>query len=176
MPNKNSFTEIVYFTKKERLGLYLFVILMLTMLMGSRFLQSFHSLPSGNEEKIAAILKEWKVEKAKNEYVPSLSNSAVERQSHQKQDKSEIKTLDTLPDSMNKLKRFNFDPNTLSRDSLQILGFTSKTAHIIDKYRSKGGQFRQDKDLEKIYGINPKLLKSLAPYIQTTQNRHDGCS
>ena len=43
-------------------------------------------------------------------------------------------------------ERFAFDPNTISADSLQRLGFSAKQAQSILKYRSKGGKFRYKED------------------------------
>ncbi|MGB3617492.1 MAG: helix-hairpin-helix domain-containing protein, partial [Catalinimonas sp.] len=49
-------------------------------------------------------------------------------------------------------KRFPFDPNRASVDSLQMLGFPGYLARRIDNYRNKGGRFRTRGDLKNIYG------------------------
>jgi competence protein ComEA len=61
---------------------------------------------------------------------------------------------------------FDFDPNTLGVDSLILLGIESKIAERIEKYRSKGGKFKQKEDVLKIYGFNNDLYHLLSPYIQ----------
>jgi competence protein ComEA len=60
---------------------------------------------------------------------------------------------------------FNFDPNQLSADSLQLLGLAPWLANRIVKYRQKGGSFRSKEDLRKIYGLSDSTFEQLAPYI-----------
>lgn len=59
-----------------------------------------------------------------------------------------------------------FDPNTASSDALKALGLPQHTIKSILNYRSKGGQFRQPKDLAKIYTLSDEHFKQLEPYIQ----------
>ena len=63
-------------------------------------------------------------------------------------------------------KLFNFDPNTVSISGWQQLGLPKYMAERIDKYRSKGGQFRRKEDLLKIYDFPPDLYDQLEPYVQ----------
>ena len=60
---------------------------------------------------------------------------------------------------------FNFDPNTVSYKEMISLGFDSKTARILEKYRKKGAKFYSKKDLLKIYGFSDELYNELANYI-----------
>jgi competence protein ComEA len=64
------------------------------------------------------------------------------------------------------IQYFNFDPNTLATDSLILLGIESKIAERIEKYRSKGGKFKQKEDVLKIYDFKSDLYDLLSPYIQ----------
>ena len=43
-------------------------------------------------------------------------------------------------------KTFPFNPNTITEDSLQMLGFSQQQAASIIKYRTKGGKFRVKRD------------------------------
>lgn len=63
-------------------------------------------------------------------------------------------------------KLFSFDPNTVSVSDWQQLGLPKFMAERIDKYRSKGGQFRRKEDLLRIYDFPPDLYDQLEPYIQ----------
>ena len=63
-------------------------------------------------------------------------------------------------------KKFPFDPNTASVPTLISLGFPSYLAERIDKYRNKGGKFKKVEDLQKIYGLTPKLWREIAPFVQ----------
>ena len=49
---------------------------------------------------------------------------------------------------------FRFNPNTISSDSLVMIGLSRAMALRIQHYREKGGLFRKNEDLLKIYGID----------------------
>ncbi|MCB9290012.1 MAG: helix-hairpin-helix domain-containing protein [Lewinellaceae bacterium] len=61
---------------------------------------------------------------------------------------------------------FYFDPNTISEDSLRLLGLSPKTAATIIKYREKVRQFYRAEDLQKIYTLKEEDYRRLAPYIR----------
>ena len=63
------------------------------------------------------------------------------------------------------VKRFNFNPNTISVAQWQALGLPGWLAERIDKYRSKGGRFRKKDDLKRIYNFPPDLYQELEPYM-----------
>lgn len=58
-------------------------------------------------------------------------------------------------------KLFNFNPNTVSVAGWQQLGLPRWLAERIEKYRSKGGQFRKKEDLLRIYNFPPDLYERL---------------
>ena len=55
-------------------------------------------------------------------------------------------------------ERFQFDPNTASKDELERLGFKHWVASNIISYRTNGGSFQSKMDLKKIYGISVDQL------------------
>ena len=67
---------------------------------------------------------------------------------------------------------FSFNPNTISKDSLVLLGFSPKQAQSILNYRSKGGSFRKVEDFKKLYVVDSACYKRLAPYIQLDKTRN----
>ena len=67
------------------------------------------------------------------------------------------------------VRLFIFDPNQASIDHLTELGIPAFLAKRIDKYRSKGGQFRKKEDLLHIYDFPADLYKNLEPYIKLPQ-------
>lgn len=69
------------------------------------------------------------------------------------------------------LSLFYFDPNTASVTQLQELGMPKFIAERIEKYRTKGGQFRKKEDLQKIYGLQPALYERLEPYINIPEKQ-----
>ena len=71
----------------------------------------------------------------------------------------------TTAERFSEPKLFNFDPNTVSVAGWQQLGLPRWMAERIEKYRSKGGQFRKKEDLLKIYDFPTDLYDQLEPYI-----------
>lgn len=69
------------------------------------------------------------------------------------------------------IQPFYFDPNTISEEQAQRLGFSPKLARTLNNYRSKGGTFRKAEDLKKLYGLQPVLYEKLAPYILIGQEK-----
>lgn len=87
-------------------------------------------------------------------------------------DPAEIKQLDSLAAMLNRGEMssknrsyFKFDPNSLSIDSLMLLGFSEKIAQRMQNYISKGGHFYKKEDVKKVYGISDQLVSELYPYI-----------
>ena len=64
-----------------------------------------------------------------------------------------------------KVESFRFDPNTVSLEDLQRLGFSEKQALAIDSYRQKGGRFRRPSDFAKSYVVADTVFERLAPFI-----------
>lgn len=62
-------------------------------------------------------------------------------------------------------QRFVFDPNTLSGDSLMLLGLPGRTVRTLINYRNKGGRFKKPEDLKKVYGISAAQAEALVPYV-----------
>lgn len=67
---------------------------------------------------------------------------------------------------------FPFNPNTVSLDSLTLLGFSVKQAQTILRYREKGGRFRRKEDFAKIYTVSPEMYERLYPYITLPTTAH----
>ncbi len=68
------------------------------------------------------------------------------------------------PDSL-LVERFQFNPNTITHDSLCRLGFSPRQAQSILNYRNKGGKFRKKEDFAKMYVVSDSLYKDLSRYI-----------
>lgn len=66
----------------------------------------------------------------------------------------------------NPLTPFAFNPNTASEVELSALGLSERVIRTLLNFRSKGGQFYQKEDLQKIYGLKPEDYDQLAPYIE----------
>ena len=64
-----------------------------------------------------------------------------------------------------KVESFRFNPNTVSKEDLQRLGFSEKQAQSIVNYREKGGRFRRKSDFAKSFVVSDSVYKRLEPYI-----------
>ena len=64
-----------------------------------------------------------------------------------------------------KTESFRFNPNTVSMEDLQRLGFSEKQAQSILNYREKGGKFRRKEDFAKSYVVADSVFERLEPYI-----------
>ena len=62
-------------------------------------------------------------------------------------------------------KTFPFNPNTITGDSLQMLGFSQRQAASIIKYRTKGGKFRVKRDFARMYVVDSAKYAVLEPFI-----------
>ena len=63
------------------------------------------------------------------------------------------------------VESFRFNPNTVSVEDLQRLGFSEKQAQSIEHYRQKGGRFRRKEDFAKSYVVADSVYKRLEPYL-----------
>jgi competence ComEA-like helix-hairpin-helix protein len=61
---------------------------------------------------------------------------------------------------------FAFDPNTLPADDWKRLGLRDKTIATIQHYIAKGGRFRKPEDLCRIYGLRREDCVRLLPFVQ----------
>ena len=93
-------------------------------------------------------------------------------------DPADVRKLDSLVMVMEKSKTvtqepFVFDPNTLSADSLMLLGLPESIARRLVNYREKGGTITIKSDLKKIYDFPPELYEKLVPYIRLPERKHE---
>ena len=64
-----------------------------------------------------------------------------------------------------RVESFRFNPNTVSLEDLQRLGFSEKQARSILNYRAKGGRYRRPSDFAKSYVVADSVYDRLEPYI-----------
>lgn len=148
------------FTRKERLGIIIVILIILFVF----FLPS--SFPRNNNKPvltdtnwIAGLKKiEQTEEKNDNEY-PKKYND--DNSSAYQYDRSTNNNF-----SKQKAELFYFDPNTLSTEGWKKLGLRDKTIHTIQNYLSKGGHFKRPEDLQRIYGLFPNEYERIATYIK----------
>lgn len=153
----SSLKELFTFSKKERGGIIALLIVMILSIIIFIFVDRF---PISNKYDYSEFKNEIdEFEKQRGQKLTS--NGKQEKQfSH-----------DSHPKSTSQL--FLFDPNTLSKDSLKLLGLNSKLSERIVKYRQAGGKFNKPEDLKKIYGFPEGKYEALKSYIQIEKSYMD---
>jgi DNA uptake protein ComE-like DNA-binding protein len=61
---------------------------------------------------------------------------------------------------------FPFDPNQVTDEELTRLGLNGYQRRNLLSFREKGGNFRSEEDVSKIYGIDAELYERLKPWIE----------
>lgn len=68
-------------------------------------------------------------------------------------------------------QRFRFDPNTISADSLELLGFPRWQAESLLRYRAgRPVTFRRATDLRRVKSLDSTLVESLLPLVELPAN------
>ncbi len=61
---------------------------------------------------------------------------------------------------------FQFDPNTASKNDLEKLGLSNRTAQTLINFREKGGKFKTKEDLKKVYGLRDEDYDRLENWVE----------
>jgi len=131
------------FSKKERQGIIALLIVIsicwITPALWERFMPVDESL-----EQDSLLLAE----------VTAFREALAQQESKTRADTGNVR-----------IRRFRFDPNTITREAWAALGVKERTINIIQRYIEKGGRFRKPADLQRIYGMPPALCNELMPYV-----------
>ena len=73
--------------------------------------------------------------------------------------------VEKVREQTRRVESFRFNPNTVSMEDLQRLGFSEKQAQAIENYRQKGGRFRRKADFAKSYVVADSVFARLEPFI-----------
>ncbi|MDA3952205.1 MAG: helix-hairpin-helix domain-containing protein [Bacteroidales bacterium] len=152
---KNRFREYFTFTKKERNGLIVLLLILFVLIL----IKVYQSNKSYGE--IVIIDDDFRND------IEEFEKSLIPKPSFEKKDKTY--TYDSKSVKNNKWLEpevlFNFDPNKVSKNKMKNLGFSRKQINTLANYREKGGVFYKNEDLLKIYGIEKEQFEILDPYI-----------
>lgn len=147
---KNWLAGFFYFNKQERNGLFVLCVL-LFLLIAVRI--SLPLLFDGNAVVELITLKDVSV-------APLQEASPEPFKSSKKE----------IPPALH-TEKFIFNPNEISLEEAKLLGFPEKLAKTLLKFRDKGGKFFKPADLQKLYGMSPRLYDELEPYILIPDKR-----
>jgi len=155
---KEWLSDYFHFTRKERIGLFLIIFLILGVWISPRLMHTAQSqIVPADTSWIAAVQK--------------LRHASTDGATSQRQHPNDVSRLDSankyVPDAdVSSRQLFYFDPNVLSTAGWERLGIRQKTITTIQKYVSKGGHFYKPEDLKKIYGIRESDYRRLERYIK----------
>ncbi len=147
MEFKQIVKEYFSFTRSERNGIYLLlvIILIISLIMQTMHVW-LHPKVASNKSFVTKIKTlEASLKKDTNYYVNRLDQYIIDR-------------YDTL-------KLFRFNPNSTSTGEWKQLGLTDKQIKTIENYITNGGKFFTKRDFQRIYGIRTKQYEILKPYI-----------
>jgi len=157
--------EYFTFTRKERIGLIVIVIVIIGIWIFPKVAASGKHRPISADTSWMAAAKQLQHDQENSEGVLKSNDENIN-------DLVYDKPPDNLTKSTGKL--FYFDPNTLSIEGWRKLGIREKTIATIQKYLNKGGHFYNSEDLRKIYGIRADDYGRLEPFIKIeTINKKD---
>jgi competence protein ComEA len=151
----NTWKEWFVFTKKERTGILVLVIIILIATCAPWFFSAHFSKPdTAVTMQLQAELLRLR-EKADSVSNPSLASDDDRYMAHY-----------DAPVGRKPVILFEFDPNTLSAEGWKKLGLRERSIQTIRKYVERGGKFRQPSDLKKIYGLREEEANRLMPYVR----------
>ena len=146
--------DFFYYTKTERQGIIVLVVLILGVYAAPKLFSFFtHAEDTDCREN-------EKFDKEYNDFISSLR----ETKPHQKSGHS----FQSSP--QREIKLAMFDPNIADSTTFLSLGLPSWMIKNILYYRYKQGKFRHPEDFRKIYGLTEEQYQTLRPYIQITED------
>lgn len=156
---KQFLRDYLNFTRKERRGVIIIVIIILGLILLPFFYPLFMKQKqysySDFENEIARLTIKKNDSTKDKSYTKNFEGGLYNDYSPQEADKYESL----------KAEVFYFDPNTASSDDWKRLGIRDKTIHIIQNYLSKGGKFYKPEDISKIWGLSKSDAQRLIPYV-----------
>ena len=146
---RNFFNQYFSFSKAEKNGTIVLVVLIIFVLAGYLILPKI----------IVNRSADFTDFKNEIEAFEQLISSTEE-------DVSSLKKREKTFENMDDIQFFEFDPNDLPVDKWRHLGLSEKTINTIRNYLKKGGRFYKPEDLKKIYGLKVDWYKRAEPYIK----------
>lgn len=179
---KESWKDYLVFSKKERTGIYLLLIILGVICILPRFFCTPElSVDADAAKKIQdeLLALQYEARSFKNNAEQDIAGDEFRRKAEVDGDDKMSSEPDagTLvlsstdhgnngTETNDPASLFKFDPNTLAFSGWKQLGIPEKIVRTIVNYLSKGGRFRRPEDIAKIYGMHASDAHRLMPYIQ----------
>jgi competence ComEA-like helix-hairpin-helix protein len=152
--------EYLSFTKKERTGIFILLLIILICILLPFLFPYFISQKTYDHSQFDKEIAKLKIQQA--DTTNRNYNSKFDENNYANYSEPNYKNDYT------KLKGelFYFDPNTASVDDWKRLGIRDKTAQTIQKYINKGGHFYKPEDIGKIWGLHRDDIDRLLPFVR----------
>ncbi|MFZ1750818.1 MAG: helix-hairpin-helix domain-containing protein, partial [Saprospiraceae bacterium] len=151
------YKDFFSFTKQERRGIFVFLMLALTIILIAEY------WPQSDDSEHIDISQFYMHPDSVSYDIDSEYGAKSELNPW-----NETATNDSKPN-----QKFRFDPNQISYDSLLLLGFSKYGAKSLTKYIAKGGKIRNLSKLKSIYGIDSLLVNQLEAFIQLPESKSE---
>lgn len=152
--------DFFYFSKGQRTGIVVLILLILFVVVLNVFLPRFYS---PNPEPTAEVQTEMQAFRTNLRSLDSLR--AITRQQEYELRYRTNYVNRNFGNKQTEYSLFAFDPNTADSATFVKLGLKPYVAANILKFRAKGAQFTTPESFSKVYGISEEKFRELEPYI-----------
>ncbi|RLD67379.1 MAG: hypothetical protein DRI84_02590 [Bacteroidetes bacterium] len=146
----SKFKEFFSFNKAERRGVFVLLILIMILLIYRVF---------------GPFTVSRMVDQSEFDYEVANFLKSTEKPNVQEKQKEFRKKKSTNSKKQIVLQLHPFDPNLMTHRQWLEMGLSERQARTIEKYKSKGGRFREPEDFKKMYCITETEYEKLSPYI-----------
>lgn len=133
------------FTQGEKRGVVFFLLIIFLLLLSFPLLDFLKKNEKPDFSEFENAINEFEKTKETN----NTTNNSF------KQEENTVENIEL----------FSFNPNTISNEEWEKLGFKAWQIKTINNYKSKGGSWKTKSDVLRIYGIDTAHYEQLEPYI-----------
>ena len=164
---RDTWKDYFSFSRRERRGI---LALLSIVFLQISFLIWLNYFPSKKPEEDFSAFEKL----ADAFYASDTLHDSLQQASNDLTDGKEERARD---DVKKKAELFSFNPNNLSVNEWQRLGFSDKQINVIKNYESKGGKFYSKETMKKMYCISEEQYNRIEPYInipeKSTEHHYD---
>lgn len=144
----NYFKEWFSFSRSERNGLLVLFVILVILISLKIYFSSKDEIVEYDFEPYEAEIENFKQNNSINTY----------------------NVFTNIEDSV---VLFDFDPNTVTVNEMEKLGFSSKNAQSWDKFRNKGAKFFKPEDFKKLYFVTDSIFSIYKNHIIIEKENHE---
>ena len=159
---KNILTDYLSFTKKERNGIIILLVLIAILILVPFLFPFFIKEKPAEIASFKNQMEQLKIKQADTTVRKYAAKNYDENNNQYYRESENKNEYSKIP----KGELFNFDPNTLDESGWKRLGIKDKTIKTIQNFLSKKGHFYKPEDIGKIWGLHPDEIERLIPFVK----------